>query len=423
MISPQLPPVIVVGIDSPIGLAVVRELGGAGIDVHGIARTKRGVGLYSRYLARGYVCAEGGEALIDQLLSIAASSGASLVMTVSMGDALSVRAAADAGRLPGLRPLLPSANRLALVNDKAAICDLAEGLQIPVPRTWQPQDVDGPLPPSLFPCVLKWRDPELAAKPLAQFGLPMLKSEFVYDEISLRAALARYRPMGVYPMVQSFCPGSGLGQMFLMKDGRAVMSFQHRRLHEWPPEGGISTLCESLPPDENAELMAKSEELLRQIGWEGPAMVEYRHDPETGKVALMEINGRFWGSLPLASAAGARFALATYFAIGLGEEPPTSSYRAGLRCRFLVPETRRLLRVTFGRAAIPDRSLKLSAIRELVDYLSGFISSRHYVFCHSDPQPFVADMLFMGRELVRSILTRLFRRRVDPGHKAELLKL
>jgi predicted ATP-grasp superfamily ATP-dependent carboligase len=195
--------------------------------------------------------------------------------------------------------------------------------------------------------------------------------------------------------------------MFLMKDGRALMRFQHRRLHEWPPEGGVSTLCESLPPDANAALMEKSEALLREIGWEGPAMVEYRRDPATGGTALMEINGRFWGSLPLASAAGAHFALGTYLALGLGEPLGQPGYRAGLRCRYMVPETRRLLRVTLGRRSIPDRNLRFNTRRELLHYLGGFAGSHYYVFRWADPLPFLADLAFMAREAVRAAAAKL----------------
>ena len=411
-----LPPVIVLGIDSPIGLTVVRELGEAGVEVHGIARDRRALGLYSRHLARGYIRAPGEAGLVTQLLDIAATSGASLLMAVSMTDALAVRAAADSGRLPGLRPLVPPAAKLAFVNDKAAVCALAARIGIAVPATWEPPAADAAIPPAIgFPCILKWRDPELAAGTLARFGLPLAKSEFAHDEGELRAALARYRPAGIYPLVQSFCPGTGLGQMLLIKDGHALMRFQHRRLHEWPPEGGVSTLCESLGPGEHRALMRKSEALLREIGWEGPAMVEYRHDPETGDTALMEINGRFWGSLPLASAAGARFALGTYLALGLGEELPEQGYRAGLRCRYLVPETRRLLRVAFGRSAIADKSLEFSAARELLSYAAGFFG-RHYVFKASDPLPVVADLAFIGREALRALVS-LVRPRPRPKHR------
>ena len=400
-------PVIVLGVDSPIGLAVVRELGRAGIEVHGIARSRRGLGLWSRHLHRGYVRAADADGLLAQLLEIAASSGASLLMTVSMSDALAVRDAADAGRLPGLRPLLPDKTRLVLANDKAATCAIAERLGIPVPRSWEPRGSDAPVPAHIsFPVILKWRDPETVAPMLERLGLELVKSELARDERALRAALARYKAAGIFPLVQTFCPGTGLGQMFLMKDGRALMRFQHRRLHEWPPEGGVSTLCESLPPGAHAELMERSEALLREIGWEGPAMVEYRHDEETGTAALMEINGRFWGSLPLASAAGAEFALGTYLALGLGEALPETDYRAGLRCRYLVPETRRLLRILFAPWKIADPHRRFGRARETARYAAGFFRARHYVFRLSDPLPFLADLFFMAGEAGRAIGTK-----------------
>jgi predicted ATP-grasp superfamily ATP-dependent carboligase len=153
--------------------------------------------------------------------------------------------------------------------------------------------------------------------------------------------------------------------------------------------------------------MDRSEALLREIGWEGPAMVEYRYDDATGKAALMEINGRFWGSLPLASAAGAHFALGTYLALGLGEPLPDAAYRPGLRCRYFVPETRRLARILFAPSRIADRTLIFGKARELLRYLGGFFGSHHYVFRLSDPLPFLADLVFMAREAARSAAAHL----------------
>jgi predicted ATP-grasp superfamily ATP-dependent carboligase len=264
--------------------------------------------------------------MLALLRRIARRHGARFVTAVSMRDCLWLRDAADAGQLPGLKPLLASADKLRLVNDKAAIAAIAERIGIETPRTWEPgvADLSGELPDLAYPAVLKWRDPETAAAPLAAAGLELLKTEYAHGPAELRAALERYRPAGILPMVQAYAPGRGLGQMFVMKDGAAVLRFQHRRLHEWPPEGGVSTLCESVAADAHPELMARSEALLREIGWEGPAMVEYRHDEATGRSVLMEINGRFWGSLPLAAAAGAPFALATYCALGLTAPSPRS---------------------------------------------------------------------------------------------------
>src|SRR3546814_4665760 len=62
--------------------------------------------------------------------------------------------------------------------------------------------------------------------------------------------------------------GVGLGQMLHMEGARATLRFQHRRLHEWPPEGGVSTLCRAEPMDRHATQMALSEKLLRALDWQ-----------------------------------------------------------------------------------------------------------------------------------------------------------
>ena len=40
--------------------------------------------------------------------------------------------------------------------------------------------------------------------------------------------------------------------------------------------------------------------LLRAIGREGIAMVEFKHDRHAQRPLLMEVNGRYWGSIGLA---------------------------------------------------------------------------------------------------------------------------
>jgi hypothetical protein len=123
-------------------------------------------------------------------------------------------------------------------------------------------------------------------------------------------------------------------------------------------------------------------------------MVEYRHDPETGRYWLMEINGRFWGSLPLARECGAHFAWEGYRRRILEERDEAPPPRAGLRTRYMIPETRRLARLLFGRAAIADPFFRARPLRDLASYLIGFLDPRmrYYVFSPSDPGPFLADM-------------------------------
>src|SRR5579885_524245 len=402
------PPAILLGADTPIGLAVIRELGRHGVAVHAVARTPRGVGLYSRWTTQRYVRPPGGQdATIALINAIAARHDAKIVLAVSEVDLALLRSAADRGQMPGVRVLVAGARQLAIVADKTETCRIAREVGIPVPMTWQPEpgELPPPIPDGLrFPCVLKWSNPEAASPLLERHGSVLLKSEYCYDARELSEKLARYVPIGAYPLVQAFCPGVGLGHMIFMHEGRALLRFQHRRISEWPPEGGTSTVCESLPLTENAALLAKSEELLRRIGWEGAAMVEYRFDPKTGDSVLMEVNGRFGGSLPLAYHAGAPFAWFTYSVLGLGETPAAlPPYRIGLRARYMIPETRRVLALLLRKGKTANRSLVFNPPRELFSYLRDFLRprTRYYVFSLADPLPFFADLGFVMHKTFR----------------------
>jgi len=395
----------VLGGDSPIGLTVIRELGERGVPVHVIARSSDGIGLYSRWTSSRHVRPKDGTATIDLIARISSEHHARLLLTVSEIDLLLVRQAADNGELPGVRVLAPTMHALLQVNNKMATYAAAEAEGVMVPRTWQPADNTDPseTPSNLtFPVVLKWRDPGQVAAELRRAGLTCEKAEYCYDADELRRALARYRPVGRYPMVQEYVPGIGMGHMFYMHEGQALLRFQHLRLAEWPPEGGVSTVCKSLPPSFHAEWLDRSEAMLRRIGWSGAAMVEYRFDPETERCALMEVNGRFWGSLPLAYHSGAHFGWLTYAVQGLGDRPHPAPYRAGLTCRYMIPETRRIITLLFRRSSIQNRNFDARPLRALAQYVISFfrLSTRYYVFTWRDPGPFFADMAFLVLKLI-----------------------
>ena len=146
-------------------------------------------------------------------------------------------------------------------------------------------------------------------------------------------ALAQY-PAEAYPiLVQERINGPGLGAFFLSREGTTVASFAHTRIREKPPTGGVSVYRESVPLRD--DVRAYSERILGHFNWSGVAMVEFKEDRATGTPYLMEVNGRFWGSLQLAIDAGVDFP-AMLVQLALGEEiPRISSYRVGVRSRWL----------------------------------------------------------------------------------------
>ena len=414
----HFPPVVVLGIeDISQGLTLVRELGEQDVPVHGIARWRIGA-LYSRWLTRGYLFPASEAGLVELLNQIAQREGAPFLIAVTEQDVVFARRAADAGQLGSLRPLVPSLDKLELVNDKAATFKIAREVGVPFPWTWHPQNADEIAhPPSelKFPCILKFPDKNKVRPLLVRHGLLLARrhAHYCYDKEDLQRALAVYARAGCFPLVQPFCRGSGLSYGLFMHHGEAILRHCHRRLGDWR---GISTVVESLPIDENDTVLAKSEALLRRIGWEGAAEVQYRHDLATGSALFMEINGRFWRSQALAYYAGAKFGWLTYAVLGLGKTVHPPPPRPGLVCVSATAETQRLLTLLFRPSLVKDRDPKIHRLAEVARYLSRLLDPRnyHYLFSWKDPIPFPADLALKARHYLW-LLLKIAVRRVRAG--------
>jgi len=393
---------IVLGVDTPIGLTIVRELGRHGVEVCAVGKEPTSIGAASRHAKRFIVRPAGSmDAWLPKLI---AEVGARALFAISEHDLLAL--AALPPTIGRCAILTPRAAQLAAVLDKTKTLEVAAGLGIDTPQSWQPGPTDhddtARIDALAYPVVLKWSDPNVVSRLLATHGIELQKAEFADSPDALRRALARYDAIGRWPIVQTYCAGHGLGQMIHMHAGRAVLRFQHRRLHEWPPEGGVSTSCIAVPLDEHAEQMERSVALLQALAWDGPAMVEYRYDAQARRYWLMEINGRFWGSLPLASRCGAEFAWEGYRRHVLHDESAAPAPRASLRARYMIPETRRLVRVLFQRRAIKDPMFRERGWQALVAYVVDFLrpSMRYYVFRIDDPGPFLRDLSNVIRQRV-----------------------
>jgi predicted ATP-grasp superfamily ATP-dependent carboligase len=389
--------VILLGIETQIGLTIIRELGRHGVEVHGIASSPHSLGLYSRYLSQGYRRAANEAGLLAQLGQLSAALAPCHIMAISENDIDFLNRSRSA--LSGVKILVPSARQMELVLDKSVTLQYAEDAGIKIPRSFEIaslSDLELTMPEIHFPTVTKWKSPLRIMPALEQKGITLDKVRYCRDEDELRHYFSRFQGIGEFPLIQEYCAGYGLGQFVFMHRGEPILKFQHRRIHEYPPEGGFSTLCESLPEDDHTELMEKSVAMLRRMEWEGAAMVEYRFDPETDEARLMEINGRFWGSLPLAYYSGAEFAWLTYAVLGEGMEDQRCVMRSGVRCRAFVTETKRLWRILFAPGRIRDPSLRFSKLAEATSYVREFFNlrTRYFVFAWSDQKPFFADMFF-----------------------------
>lgn len=399
------PPCFVLGIETQIGVGVIRELGRAGVPVVGLANRAQSIGLASHYLTRGVVVGSARDAaLVARIRALGEEYGRAVLLAVSETDLSWLIAHRHA--FGPVTVVAPDAAAFACVLDKSRTLELARTVGIRVPRTVQAHSLAqwhaacGQL---RYPAVVKWADPLAALPQLRAHGLTLHKLEFAADAEALARIGERFAAAAIWPLIQEYCPGRGLGQFFFMHRGEAVRRFQHVRIAEWPPEGGFSSVCDALPLTVHRDLQERSIALLRAIGWEGCAMVEYRLDEATGEAALMEINGRFWGSFPLAVHAGAGFASLAYHLQGLGRMPALGALKDDLRCRMVATELKRLVRIVLQPGRIRDPYFRIRPAHELWRFARDFVRprTRYYLWDRRDPGPLLADLRNYALRLLR----------------------
>lgn len=323
--------VLVTDGDSRAALAVTRALGRRGHEV--IVGEKRSPALaqVSRYCAASFVYpdpAKDDAGFLAALLACVRERRVDVLLPIA-----DVAALVAAGRRAEFEPLcrlpLPDLTTLEAAADKAGLVDRARRLDVPVPRSARIEAADAPVPSDLtYPAVLKPHRSRVRTPD----GWRSCGVSYAETPESLRAQLHARHPAEFPILLQERLVGPGLG-VFVCCDRshRPVAVFSHRRIREKPPWGGVSVLCESAPVDPEAR--AYAEALLADLGWFGVAMVEFKRDSRDGRPKLMEINGRFWGSLQLAVDAGVDFPSILLDVLdGRAGAPP--AYRVGVKSRW-----------------------------------------------------------------------------------------
>ncbi len=288
--------------------------------------------------------------------------------------------------------------------DKARTLELAHRCGVPAPRTRllaSMEDFDA-REFSDFPYFVKLTRSKLWTGDRGHD----LEARLVRNPRELAEAvqgLLRYGPV----LVQSYEPGEGIGVELLCDRGKVLLSFAHRRIHEYPLTGGGSTYRVSIPipPD----LFSAAEALVREASWTGVAMVEFKKDGE--RFSLMEVNGRFWGSLPLSCRSGVDFPRALVELLEEVSPMPRISgrptpYRTGVRSRRFSTDLS-----WFKRNLVADRSDPFTKSRPLgrtlLEY-GGFLTGRDH-WDHgswSDPGPLLAEMAASLGKNLKDLLSR-----------------
>jgi protein-tyrosine-phosphatase/predicted ATP-grasp superfamily ATP-dependent carboligase len=398
---------LVIGTDTQAFLGVVRSLGRCGVAVHVVPFDCASVALSSRYIRSVHrlpPLSLDPEGWVAALVNLCASLQPDVI--VPCDDRSIVPLQAYWQRIAHLRVGLPGTLGFDAFFDKGATRELALACGVPVPPGR----------------VLAAGD--TAEQLVAEFGLPLFikpRSSYLlralaqrrevkacHSVTAVRLALAGMERVNEY-LVEACFPGVGVGVSVLARDGVVSQAFQHRRLRE-PVRGGGSSyrVSEALSPDLEAMTLA----LCRASRLDGVAMFEYKVDDATGCKALLEVNARFWGSLPLAIAAGVDFPH-LWFRQALGDEPaPRVPYRVPHYARNLLSDLYAMRGHVALRRGEGWRVMALARLRwvaSLGRLLGGLETLDTLV--RDDPRPGWLELRAIGVKLVERVERHLPGRR------------
>lgn len=392
---------LILGDDCRVFLAVVRSLGRRGLKVHAITSDDPSPAMSSRYIGAVHRLPPyrgDGSEWVAALAALIAEHDYRLIVPCS--DARLMMLEHHVDRLGRERLAIANPAALAAFTDKAETRRLAAANGVPIAAgklVSEADEADALVRQFGLPLALKPRNP-------FQLGDTAFKRDvrIVRDEAELATALAA--GSGGF-VVESFFAGDGVGVSVLARHGAIVQAHQHRRLHQVTETGASSSrISEAVDP----ELLGMAAALARATCLHGVAMFEFRQSRAMDETILLEVNPRFWGSLPLALVAGVDFPAMLYDLLVEDRSPACVRYRPGTRLRDLTSEYHRLTEEAAIGARPAARLARLGRLAPAVFAMApGLLWGRACdSFASDDRQPWLRER----RELIETIAQAIARR-------------
>jgi len=359
----------------------------------------------SRWCQGAFICPaqEGTEATypyLEQLLEqldvgvVVASSDATIAMLRRHREQLEKR----------LRLALAQEPAISIASSKEETMEIAKRLGIAVPgsvRLARIDDLDDALLQVGLPAIVKpveswiWNEQEGTGVAVT--------AKLAMNREEARRAVEEFTRLGCGMMVQQFTPGERESISYIYSQGQI-----YARCAQWHTRivGGQSSLRTSIavPPDMDEQ----AEALVREIGLEGCAEVEFRRHP-SGQLYLMEINPRLWAATELAVRSGADFPYMLYQWASSQPIESAPACREGVRLRYLAGHLSATLIAVhkIGWPGVPSPG------RALLDFFLTFFLPTGYDYVDwRDPLPAWKASLGYVRNVLRRIGRRITGRRL-----------
>ncbi len=390
--------VLILDGESNAGLAVARSLGRKGIEIDVAGKTGLSPAFFSKYCKNSFVYPNPEKNLkgfVNNLKKIVERKKYEMLIPCTDFTIIPITLHRKFFEKKLLIPL-PSNKHLKLAWSKSTTLKIAKSIGIPTPKTFfvkKSSELEKIKNKIKFPVVLK---PE-SSKCIVGNKIVDMQVRYANNFEELKQNFKKMFINGKPPLIQERIKGYGLGFFALLDKGKIKAFFMHRRIREVSVDKGASTLRESI---KNKIIKRYGSKLLKKIKWHGVAMVEFRMDEKDKIPKLMEINGRFWNSLPLAIVSGVDFPFLLYKMFKGECLKPILSYKTGVKCRWLTGDAYRLLKII--KSDYNKKVFTEPILKTLKDFFEFFGKDLYYdYFCLDDPLPAFIDILNSFKKILQ----------------------
>lgn len=320
-------------LNTSASLAIMRDLGRKGFSID-IICPKGHIASYSRYCNKRiyypYSCVEKKEEYVNFLLEVVHNK--EYVTLYICEDHLMEIIYESIGRIKKyVNVVFPETTLSQIAFNKRESYQYMKSLEVPIPNTIFPENIDEIFALRerlIFPLVVK------GEKGTASLLVRYAKN---YDEL-----LQSYRELSELensyrgkPMIQEYLNGEGYLVHALCNKGETLAICTHKKLHQIPVKGGITSKGITVAQEELKEYATR---ILQKLSWSGLIKMDFMLDRRDRMFKFIEMDPRVSASIDIVRCAGVdMMEMASRLAMDEDVEP-NLSFKQGIKYTWVLPK-------------------------------------------------------------------------------------
>ncbi len=313
-----------------MALSIAHSLGQRGIEIIGTESVKTTMLYFSKYVSTNEICAnplDNPDQFLEDLeyvvLKHKPDDNRPYLLMPSFEE-VTLIAKHKARFDKHITVACPDYSILSKVTPKQNLAQTARALNVNIPETYQPQDLNELISIArelAFPALLK--PPDLS-------GGRGIRKVINKGEL-LNAYHTHQKKFGSPPLIQSIAKGAEYCLTTLYQQGELKASMAYKNVQRFPADSGSAVVRETI---DESPFIKEADKLLANIKWHGIAELDFMWEGSADqKPVLIEVNPRFWAALFQSIRSGVDFPWLNYMLFTQNTIPETGDKQLGTKTK------------------------------------------------------------------------------------------